>query len=122
MAGVAGYTWVAVLHLWLGFSFRTTLMLANITSVAWLFIYHAVLPPRKLEAVSQLHTLTSRSSSVTSLPIDPTDAGHGFEAAADRSPGAQEQAGSVGQVADAEVKKVQPPFSQPPTTSFVPPI
>ncbi|KAA6416471.1 MAG: golgi integral membrane protein [Trebouxia sp. A1-2] len=67
-AGVAGYTWVAVLHLWLGFTFRTTLLLANVTSVAWLFIYHKVLPPPNLEAISQLHTLTSRSESTSDLP------------------------------------------------------
>lgn len=104
VTGVAGYTWVAVLHLWWGFSFRTTLMLANITSVAWLFIYHAVLPPRKLEAVSQLHTLTSRSSSVTSLPNSARDASDGIEAAA-----LQEQQGHLRQIEDAEVQKVQPP-------------
>ena len=72
-AGVAGYTWVAGLHLWLGFSFRTTLLLANITPVAWLYIYHAVLPPPKLEAVSQLHKLTSRSTSASELPGPATD-------------------------------------------------
>ena len=67
-AGVAGYTWVAVFHLWCGLSFRTTLLLANITSVAWLFIYNAVLPPPKLEAVSQLSTLSSRSNSMLQVP------------------------------------------------------
>lgn len=65
---MAGYTWVAVLHLWLGFSFRTTLLLANVTPVAWLFIYHAVLPPPSLEAVSQLQTLTSRGNSASEIP------------------------------------------------------
>lgn len=69
-AGVAGYTWVAVLHLWLGLTFRTTLLLANVTSVAWLFIYHKVLPPPNLEAVSQLHTLTSRGDSTSHLPLE----------------------------------------------------
>ena len=117
MAGVAGYTWVAVLHLWWGFSFRTTLMLANITSVAWLFVYHAVLPSRKLEAASQLHTLTSRSSSVTGLPHDQIDASNGFEAAVDRSPGTQEQQGNSSQIAEAESNMVQPPSSQSPTIS-----
>ncbi|KAL3159139.1 hypothetical protein ABBQ32_011133 [Trebouxia sp. C0010 RCD-2024] len=90
-AGVAGYTWVAVLHLWWGASFRTTLMLANITSVAWLFIYHAVLPPRKQEAVSQLHTLvSSRSNGTADLPADQGVASDGMEAEADKSSGSQE--------------------------------
>ena len=122
MAGVAGYTWVAVLHLWWGFSFRTTLMLANITSVAWLFIYHAVLPPRKLEAVSQLHSLSSKSRIVTGLPLDQSDASNGFEAAAEGSPGAQEQQGVPRQIADAEINMVQPLFSQFPTSSSFSPI
>ena len=36
--------------------------------MAWLFIYHKVLPPPNLEAVSQLHTLTSRNDSTSHLP------------------------------------------------------
>ena len=62
LAGVAGYTWVAILHVWLGLTFKTTLLSANITSVAWLCIYHGVLPAPKAQAVSQLHTLHSRDS------------------------------------------------------------
>lgn len=46
------------------------LLLANVTSVAWLFIYHKVLPPPNLEAVSQLHTLTSRGDSTSHLPLE----------------------------------------------------
>ena len=65
LAGVAGYTWVAILHVWLGLTFKTTLVLANITSVAWLCIYHGVLPAPKAQAVSQLHTLSSRNSSAS---------------------------------------------------------
>ena len=48
--GVAGYTWVAVMHTILGFSFPTTLMIANSTSVAWLLCYYMLLKP----AVSML--------------------------------------------------------------------
>ena len=70
-AGVAGYTWVATFHLWFGLSFRTTLLLANITAVAWLLIYKAVLPPPKLEAVSQLSTLSGRSSNALQDPQQP---------------------------------------------------
>lgn len=33
-----------------------------------MFIYHKVLPPPNLEAVSQLHTLTSRNDSTSHLP------------------------------------------------------
>ena len=108
MAGVAGYTWVAILHLWWGLSFRTTLMLANITSVAWLFIYHAVLPPRKSEAVSQLHTLSSRSSSVTSLPVDQAHAGDESEAAAEPSLDLPDHQALSQSNADAEITMVQP--------------
>ena len=80
-AGVAGYAWVAILHLWLGFSFKTTLMLANITSAAWLLIYYAVLPPPKPEAISQLHSLTSsRSSGMACRPLDQHVAGASLEA------------------------------------------
>lgn len=67
-AGVAGYTWVAVLHVWLGLSFKSTLLLANLTSVSWLCIYHGVLPTPKPQAVSQLHVLSSRGSSASSPP------------------------------------------------------
>lgn len=108
MAGVAGYTWVAVLHLWWGASFRTTLMLANITSVAWLFIYHAVLPPRKQEAVSQLHTLvSSRSNGTADLPADQGVASDGMEAEADKSSGSQEHQPISRPDAGSELSKVQ---------------
>ena len=120
MTGVAGYTWVAVLHLWWGFSFKATLMLANITSVGWLFIYYAVLPSQQLEAVSQLHTLTSRNSSATGLPLDQGDASSGREAAAERSPGTQEQQGNPRQVGDEAGYMVQlPSSSRPPPPPFL---
>ena len=121
VAGVAGYTWVAILHLWWGLSFRTTLMLANITSMAWLFIYHAVLPPRKSEAVSQLHTLTSRSSSVTGLPLDQTHAGHEPEAAVETLLDPLEHQVHSRSNADAETTMVQPPPSPPPRPISKPP-
>lgn len=35
-----------------------------------MFIYHKVLPPPNLEAVSQLHTLTSRGDSTSHLPLE----------------------------------------------------
>lgn len=61
-AGVAGYTWVALLHVWLGLTFKTTLMLANIISISWLYVYHRVLPSPRAEAVSQLHAIGSGAS------------------------------------------------------------
>ena len=45
IAGVAGYTWVAVMHVLLGFSFKTTLNIANLTSIAWLLCYYFLLKP-----------------------------------------------------------------------------
>ena len=45
IAGVAGYTWVAVIHVLLGFSFKTTLNIANLTSIAWLLCYYFLLKP-----------------------------------------------------------------------------
>jgi hypothetical protein len=39
-AGIAGYTWVAVLHYWLGLSYTATLLLANVMPVAWLAVFH----------------------------------------------------------------------------------
>ena len=42
---MAGYTWVGVMHTILGFSFATTLMIANATSIAWLLCYYLLLKP-----------------------------------------------------------------------------
>lgn len=94
-------------------------MLANITPVAWLFIYHAVLPPRKFEAVSQLHTLTSRSSSVTGLPLDQTHSGDETEAAAETSLDPPEHQARSRSNADADIIMVQPsPLPKSPTPLF----
>jgi hypothetical protein len=35
-AGVAGYAWVTVLHLWLGLRFDHVLLAANASAIAWL--------------------------------------------------------------------------------------
>lgn len=67
-AGVAGYSYVAVLHVGLGLTFKTTLLLANTTSIAWLCIYYGVLPRPEAQAVSQLHTLSSRDSDALDGP------------------------------------------------------
>lgn len=84
-------------------------MLANVTSVAWLFIYHAVLPSRKPEAVSQLHTLvSSRSSSMPGLPAEHGLAGNSIEADADKSPKSQEHQPMSRPDAYVEANKVSP--------------
>lgn len=91
-------------------------MLANVTSVAWLFIYHAVLPPRKQEAVSQLHTLvSSRSSGTADLPADQGVASNGMEAEADKPSGSQEHQPISRPDAGSELSKVQlqPLYSVP---------
>jgi hypothetical protein len=44
-AGVAGYAWVAILHNWLGLSFSSTLLLANLLVGLWLATYLCLLPP-----------------------------------------------------------------------------
>ena len=46
--GVAGYTWVGVLHILLGFSFKTTLLIANATALGWLAVYYILLQPQVL--------------------------------------------------------------------------
>lgn len=46
-AGVFGYAWVTVLHLWLRVSFRATLVAANGMVAGWLAVYLLLLrPPR----------------------------------------------------------------------------
>ncbi|KAG2766375.1 hypothetical protein PC129_g14846 [Phytophthora cactorum] len=48
LAGVGGYAWVAVLHLWGGFSFQTTLELASIFPVLYVLVFLFVLDRSKL--------------------------------------------------------------------------
>ncbi|CAL8471388.1 g10930 [Coccomyxa elongata] len=64
-AGVAGYTWVGVLHILLGFTFRTTLLIANATAVGWLVVYYMLLQPqtRAKRRVEGVVSLEARSSS-----------------------------------------------------------
>jgi len=44
-AGVFGYAWVAFFHLLGGLSFQTTLLAANSTVIAWVFVYFFLLEP-----------------------------------------------------------------------------
>ena len=46
ITGVAGYTWVGILHILLGFSFKTTLLIANTTALGWLAVYYILLQPQ----------------------------------------------------------------------------
>ncbi|ETP54705.1 hypothetical protein F442_00654 [Phytophthora nicotianae P10297] len=48
LAGVGGYAWVAVLHLWGGLSFQTTLELASIFPVLYVVVFLFVLDRSKL--------------------------------------------------------------------------
>ncbi|CAG9465622.1 unnamed protein product [Pedinophyceae sp. YPF-701] len=45
LAGVAGYTWVAVLHTLLGMSFPAVQILAAFTAFVWLANFHVVMQP-----------------------------------------------------------------------------
>ncbi|KAE9021513.1 hypothetical protein PR003_g12940 [Phytophthora rubi] len=48
LAGVGGYVWVAVLHLWGGLSFQTTLELASVFPVLYVLVFLLVLDRSKL--------------------------------------------------------------------------
>ena len=60
-AGVFGYSWVGVLHVLMGLSFRRTLLLANLSSLAWLGVYYLLLesPEQKSAASKSLSRTTS---------------------------------------------------------------
>jgi battenin len=49
-AGVAGYAWVAALHVAAGWSLRATLLSANVTAAAWLAVYFGLLVPPEARA------------------------------------------------------------------------
>ena len=59
--GVFGYSWVGILHVLLGLSFRRTLLLANLSSMAWLGVYYFMLdsPEQKSAASKSLSRTTS---------------------------------------------------------------
>ncbi|KAL3665518.1 hypothetical protein V7S43_009553 [Phytophthora oleae] len=48
LAGVGGYAWVAIFHIWGGFSFQTTLELASIFPVLYVLVFLFVLDRSKL--------------------------------------------------------------------------
>lgn len=70
-----GYSWVGLLHIALGLSFRDTLLLANASSMAWLGVYYFLLePPERKGASRQL----LRTDSEAAQPDD-----HAVELAAE---------------------------------------
>eukprot|EP00775_Hariotina_reticulata_P008201 gene8201-8392_t len=42
-SGIFGYAWVAALHYWVGYSFKVTLLLANVLPGLWLAVFHLML-------------------------------------------------------------------------------
>jgi len=60
-AGVFGYSWVGALHILGGLSFRNTLLLANLSALAWLGVYFYMLesPEKKEEAARMLDKQSS---------------------------------------------------------------
>ena len=54
IVGVFGYSWVVILHVLCGLSFKGTLLLANISSIAWLAVYFLMLEsPEKKQLASR---------------------------------------------------------------------
>ena len=63
-AGVFGYSWVVALHILASLSFQTTLLLANISSLAWLAVYFLVLQsPEKVHDASRKLAKSSSNAS-----------------------------------------------------------
>ncbi|KAL4429218.1 hypothetical protein ABPG77_010197 [Micractinium sp. CCAP 211/92] len=95
-AGVFGYAWVALLHLFAGLSFTSTLLLANATTAAWLAVYHLLLEKPE-QRVQQLwrHDSDAAASDVPSpvLAVDRPErqqGGQRMATAEDRNEGAAE--------------------------------
>lgn len=74
-AGVAGYAWVAALHVWAGLSFRTTLLAGNVLAGAWLATFFLLLrppPPRPVPLpTSDGEEDDDTAASAGPAPIDP---------------------------------------------------
>ena len=71
-AGVFGYSWVGALHILGGLSFRNTLLLANISSLAWLGVYFYMLEsPEKKERAARnaAKAASNRMELATPSPI-----------------------------------------------------
>eukprot|EP00887_Chlorella_sp_A99_P001095 scaffold14.g1095.t1 len=102
-AGVAGYAWVALLHVMAGLSFATMLRLANCLAVGFLAAYHLLLPGPALARRPPLSGI-QRHDSDAGAERGSTEAGDGREwqrrQHGDDAPGAERQqllaAGSAG--------------------------
>ena len=44
-AGVFGYAWLNVLHVWIGLSFAVTILSALVLTIVWLYTFFRLLPP-----------------------------------------------------------------------------
>lgn len=67
LAGVAGYAWVAILHIWGGLSFQTTLELACIFPVLYVLVFLFVL--------DRSHLPSARACNYLPIPESSQDAG-----------------------------------------------
>lgn len=71
-AGVFGYSWVAILHVLIGLSFQHTLLLANLSVIAWIACYYLLLesPEAKQGALQTVSSSTGdlASSARTTQP------------------------------------------------------
>ncbi|GLD92088.1 hypothetical protein PINS_up000621 [Pythium insidiosum] len=69
LAGVGGYAWVAIFHLWLGLSFSATLLLACIFPLLYVIMFDVVLDTAHLPSPRQV------TGEYTVIPDRPEDAG-----------------------------------------------
>jgi battenin len=72
MAGVAGYAWVVLLSRGLGWSLRTTVLLALVLPAAWLAVFFSLLAPSALPGGSA-HIERSRVESERIAHVDGAD-------------------------------------------------
>lgn len=70
-AGVFGYGWVTVLHVWIGMSFCATILLAWSLVVAWLGVFFFLLPaPPPLSGTSVTSTNTKQGDASEDVTVE----------------------------------------------------
>eukprot|EP00614_Pseudopedinella_elastica_P018764 CAMPEP_0172650154 /NCGR_PEP_ID=MMETSP1068-20121228/242151_1 /TAXON_ID=35684 /ORGANISM="Pseudopedinella elastica, Strain CCMP716" /LENGTH=686 /DNA_ID=CAMNT_0013464517 /DNA_START=119 /DNA_END=2179 /DNA_ORIENTATION=+ len=75
-AGVFGYAWVTLLHLWLGLSFRATVLAALLLVACWVGVFFRMLPPPPEPAA---FTAESAAPAAEMLPdVESAQAGAGL--------------------------------------------
>ncbi|KAJ0394830.1 hypothetical protein P43SY_005889 [Pythium insidiosum] len=71
LAGVGGYAWVAIFHLWIGFSFSATLLLACIFPLLYVFMFDVVLDtahlPSPRSVIGEYAVIPDRDADVEAL-------------------------------------------------------